>query len=128
MPDFRSGLFSSLQFRLALGFVLALGLALALIGVTAGVVADKQTERFERDQDSAQVERVRQLVSEYHAKRQDWRYGSAGLQEIIQRAGSVSGAHIQVYDPKGTLIADSHYDPPLAQIVMDGKGEVETQA
>ena len=122
MPDFRSGLFSSLQFRLALGFVLALGLALALIGVAAGVVAGKQTERFERDQDSAQVERVRQLVSEYHAKRQDWRYGSAGLQEIIQRAGSVSGAHIQVYDAKGTLIADSHYDPPLAQIVMDGKG------
>ena len=121
MPNFRSGLFSSLQFRLALGFMLALAVALALIGIAAGMVADNQTKRFERDRDSAQVERVRQLISDFHARRQNWRYASAGLQEIIQRAGSVSGAHIQVYDDKGTLIADSHYDPPLAEIGMDDK-------
>ena len=122
MPDFRSGLFSSLQFRLALGFVLALALALALIAVAAGVVADKQTKRFERDRDSVQVERVRQLVSDYHAKRQNWRYDEAGLQEILQRAGPVSGAHIRVYDAKGVLIADSHaYLSPVPDN-KDGKG------
>ena len=68
MPDFRSGLFASLQFRLALGFVLALGVALALIGIAAGVVTGKQTERFERDRDSAQVARVQRFVSNYYAR------------------------------------------------------------
>ena len=43
------GLFSSLQFRLALGFVVALAVALLLIGMATGVVAGKQTQRFERD-------------------------------------------------------------------------------
>ena len=122
MPNFRHGLFSSLQFRLALGFVLALAVALALIGVAAGVVAGKQTERFERDRDSAQVARVQQLVSDYHASRQNWRYDPAGLQEIIERAGSVSGTQIRVYDAKGSLIADSHtYLLPLT-VGRDGKG------
>ena len=120
MPNFRSGLFSSLQFRLALGFMLALAVALALIGIAAGVVADKQTERFERDQDSAQVERVRQLVSGYHARRQTRRYDPAGLQEVLERAGTVSGAHIRVYDAKGVLIADSHAYPLPA---LDNKAE-----
>ena len=119
MPDLRPGLFSSLQFRLALGFVLALGLALALIGVAAGVVADRQTERFERDRDSAQVERVRQLVSDYYAKRENWREGS--LQTMLERAGPLSGSRIRVYDDNGSLIADSHtylMPPPIGK---DGK-------
>ena len=121
MPNFRPSLFSSLQFRLAVGFVLALALALALIGVAAGVVADKQTKQFERDRDSAQVERVRQLISDYHARRQNWRYDPAGLQEIVARAGPVSGAHIRVYDAKGALIADSHAYIPSASVGRDGK-------
>ncbi len=122
MSDFRSGLFSSLQFRLAAGFVLALALALALIGIAAGVVAGKQTERFERDRDSAQVERVRQFVSEYHAKRQNWRYDPAGLQELLERIGPVSGVHIRVYDAKGSLVADSHAYLPSVTGDWDGQG------
>ena len=108
MPDFRSGLFSSLQFRLALGFVLALGVALALIGIAAGVVTGKQTERFERDRDSAQAARVQQFVSNYYARQQDWGKGKIGLQKFLEQAGPVSGVHIQVYDGQGFLIADSH--------------------
>ena len=119
MPSFRSGLFASLQFRLALGFVLALALALALIGIAAGVVADEQTRRFERDRDSAQVARVRQFISDYYAKRENWRAGS--LQTLLERAGPVSGTRIRVYDAKGSLIADSHtylMPPPVGK---DGK-------
>ena len=120
MPNFRSGLFSSLQFRLALGFMLALAVALALIGIAAAVVADNQTKRFERDRDSAQVERVRQFISDYHARRQNWRYDPAGLQEIIERAGPVSGTHIRVYNAQGVLVADSHARHSPAP---DGEGE-----
>ncbi len=122
MPDFRSGLFASLQFRLALGFVLALTLALALIGIAAGVVADEQARRFERDRDQAQVARVRQLVADYYARRQNWGEDRVGLQAFLERAGPVSGAHIQVYDARGALIADSHAYLPTAPSDREGKG------
>lgn len=110
MPNFGSGVFSGLQFRLALGFAIALALALALVGLAAGLVAETQTQRFERDRDSAQVSRIREFVSEHYAHRiKDGRLGDdGGLQEILERAGPVSGFHIQVYDYKGVLVADSH--------------------
>ena len=110
MFDFRSGLFSGLQFRLALGFAVALALALALVGMAAGFVAETQTQRFERDRDSAQVSRIREFVAEhYEHYAKDWRRdGDASLQAILERAGPVSGFHIQVYDYKGVLVADSH--------------------
>ena len=113
MPDLRSGLFSSLQFRLALGFTLALALALALTSLAIWVVTGQQTDQFERDQDSAQVARVRQFISEYYDRRRDWRENRAALQEILERAGPVSGQRIKVYDEKGALVADSHaFLPP----------------
>ena len=108
MHDFRSGLFSSLQFRLALGFVLALGLALALIGVAAGVVAGKQTERFERDRGLAQEARVRQFVSNYYAGQQTWARDDPRLQESVERTARVAGSRIVVYDSAGRVLADSH--------------------
>ena len=116
MPNFSSGLFSSLQFRLALGFMLALALALALAGLAIGLVTGHQTEQFERDRDSAQAARVRQFVSEYFAQQRNWGKNKAGLQAILERAGPVSGRRIKVYDEKDILVADSHaFDPPLRE-------------
>ena len=108
MPDFRSGLFSGLQFRLVLGFTLALAVALVLVGASIGFAADRQTERFENDLHAAQAARVRQLVGEYYANRLDWDAGRSDLQHTLERAGPVSGSRIVVYDAKGTVVADSH--------------------
>ena len=108
MPDFRPGLFSSLQFRLALGFVAALILALALIGVAAGVVAGKQTDRFDRDRGLAQEARVRQFVSDYYAGQQAWARADPRLQEAVERTARVAGSRIVVYDSAGRVLADSH--------------------
>ena len=108
MSIFRSRLFSSLQFRLALGFVLALVVALALIGLSAGVVAGRQTERFDRDRDTAQVARLRHFVSEFYAHRNGWDRNASGLQETVERVGGVSGSHIIVFDARGAIVADSH--------------------
>lgn len=123
MPDFRSGLFSSLQFRLALGFVLALGLALALIGVAAGVVAGKQTERFERDRGLAQEARVRQFVSNYYAGQQAWGRKDSRLQESVDRTARVVGSRIVVYDSAGRVLADSHPSLPTASSSQGQKGK-----
>ena len=108
MPGFGSGFFSSLQFRLALGFFLALVVALALIGVAAGVATGRHTDRFDRDRDSAQVERLRQFVADYYAHGRGWSRNEASLQENVERAASISGSHIVVYDTRGAVIADSH--------------------
>ena len=116
MPSFLSRPLSSLQFRLAVGFVFSLAVALVLIGLIGGVVADRQADRFQRDRESAQVARVRQFVSDYYARGPDWRGGSPNLQEFLQRAGPVSGVQIEVYDQSGALIADSHPDLPPAPI------------
>ena len=122
MPSFLSGPLSSLQIRLALGFVFALAVALMLIGLTGGVVADRQAERFQRDRDSVQIARVRQFVSDYYARGHDWRRGSSDLQEFLQRAGPVSGVQIEVFDQSGALIADSHASlPPVLNAREDKK-------
>ena len=107
-PVMRSGLFSSLQFRLALGFVFALAIALVLIGLATGVVAGKQTQRFERDRESAQVARVQRFISDYYADRGDWSSNRERLQEILEHASSVAGTRIVVYDVGGNVVADSH--------------------
>lgn len=121
MPDFRAGLFASLQFRLAAGFTIALLMALATVSIVIGVVADTQTDRFERDRDSAQVARITEFVAQYYADNQRPEY-DAGLQRILEQAGPVSGSHIRVYDYKGTLIADSHVFLSARQGDWDGKG------
>ncbi len=108
MPDFGSGPLSSLQFRLALGFVLALALALSLIGLAAGVVAGHETRKFDRDRDLARIARVRQFVSEYYAGKQGWNLDEPALQEALERTGLVSGSRIIVYNSYGAVVADSH--------------------
>ena len=108
MPGFRSGIFSSLQFRLAAGFVLALAVALSLIGLATGVVAGQQAQRFERDRGLAQEARVRQFVSDYYAETGDWSSANPDLQRALERTGSAIGKRIMVFDEQGELIADSH--------------------
>ena len=121
MPDFRSGLFSGLQFRLVLGFTLALAVALALVGASIGFAADRQTERFEHDRDAARAARVRQLVAEYYARQLDWDADQADLQQTLERAGPVSGSRIVVYDAKGSVVADSHASLAKGLPLRDGK-------
>ena len=120
MRPFRTGLFSSLQFRLALGFVFALAVALALIGLAAGVVAGKQAQRFDRDRNSAEAARVQQYVSQYYDDDGDWNTYRTRLQEMLERAGSVTGSRIVLYDRQGSVVADSHPGHPVAP-EFDGK-------
>ena len=128
MPGFGGRLFSSLQFRLALGFVAALAVALVLIGLATGVVAGKQTERFERDRDSLRVARVNQFVSEHFSKHRDWRQDKTTLQETLERTGRVSGIQITVYDDNGLLVADSHFTPSPGGREGKGSGKRTVEA
>ena len=117
MPSFLSGLFSSLQVRLALGFVFVLALALMLIGLATGSVAGRQAQQFERDRDTAEVARVQRFISDYYANSGAWNIAGDRLQEIVERAGTVTGSRIVVYDIHGNLVADSHFGESMSQAV-----------
>ena len=108
MPGLGSGLFSSLQFRLVVGFTLVLAVALTLVGVSIGFAADRQAARFEDDRETARAARVRQFVTDYYADRRGWNNDRADLQRTLERAGPVSGTRIVVYDAEGQIVADSH--------------------
>ena len=114
MPGFVSGLFSSLQFRLAMGFILALAVSLVLLGIATGVVAGKQAERFERDRDLVHAARVRQFVAEHYSRQGNWLQDRDNLQQALERAGRISGTRIKVFDQDGELVADSHTNIPPA--------------
>ena len=108
MPAFLSGLLSSLQVRLALGFFLALLVALLLIGLAAGLVAGEQAQRFERERDSAELARVQRFISEHYTVNGDFSGDVVPLQDTVDKAGSVIGKRIVVFDGKDNLVADSH--------------------
>ena len=108
MSWFRTGILSSLQFRLALGFAMAIAVSLILIGLATGVVAGKQTQRFERDRDSAHVARVEQFINDHYTEMGDWSSAKPELQRGLERTGSAIGKRIIVFDDRGDLVADSH--------------------
>ena len=102
------GLFSSLQFRLVLGFALVLSLALALVGFFIGLATDVQTERFEDDRILAQSARVSEFVSSHYTEEYGWGQPDRGLQEGVEDIAAISGLHITVFDSEGNVVADSH--------------------
>ena len=95
--------FRGLQFRLILGFTLALGLALASVGVYTGYAANREVEQFSERLEEARIARVGEMISLSYSQSKDW----SGIQSIVERAGSLYGRRIVVTDAQGRLIADS---------------------
>ena len=104
------GLFSSLQFRMSLGFALALALALAVVGIFIGIATDRQTQRFENEQDLAEAARVSEFVSEHYTEEYGWAESSAQLDSLLEQAAAISGLRITMFDAHGNILAYSH-DP-----------------
>ena len=95
--------FRGIQFRLILGFTLALGLALAAVGVYTGYAANREVEQFSERLEEARAARVEEMVSLAYSKSRDW----SNIQGIVERAGDLYGKRIVVTDAQGRLIADS---------------------
>ncbi len=107
--DTNSGMarwFQGLQFRLILGFTLALGVALAAVGVYTGYAANREVEQFSERLEEARAARVEEMISLSYSQRRDW----SGIQGIVERAGSLYGKRIVVRDAQGRLIADSQME------------------
>ena len=108
--DSLRGLFASLQFRLVLGFALALALALGLVGVLTGLAADWQTTSFETELELAEAARVSEFVSGHYGEEYGWPESNEELQMAMEQAAAIAGLHIIMFDNQGEMLADSH-DP-----------------
>ena len=102
------GLFSSLQFRLVLGFALTLTLALVVVGLLVGRATEVETERFGQDQDLALAARASDFVSGYYAEEYGWVDPHTELQDGVEQAAAIFGRHLILFDSEGSIVADSH--------------------
>ena len=93
----------SLQFRLVLGFALVLALALGSVRAYVGYSADREVDRFERDQEEVRAARMRLLVAQHYLARRGW----VDIQRVIEQAGALYGRRIVVTDREGNVVADS---------------------
>ena len=99
---------SSLQFRLVAGFAAALAVVLASVGLFVSVVTDRQAERFEYEQESAQAARVSNVVSGLYDEEIGWNEPETELQAAVEQVADVLGTRITVLDPYGSVLANSH--------------------
>ena len=95
--------FFSLQFRLIAGFALVLALALGSVSLFIGYAAQREVKRIQREFERVRAARVEGLVTQYYSTRGSW----AGLQPVIERAGSLYGRHVVVADEDGQIVGDS---------------------
>ncbi len=108
--------FQGLQFRLILGFTLALGLALAAVGVYTGYAANREVEQFSDRLEEARAARVEEMISLAYTQNRNW----SGIQGIVERAGDLYGRRIVVRDAQGRLIADSEAGFGRQPVVLVG--------
>ena len=113
------GLFSSLQFRLVLGFALTLTLALATVGIFISLATDRQTERFENEQGLAEVARVSEFVSDHYAEEYGWAETSTELDSIVEQAAAISGLRITMFNAHGNVLAHSHQPYPSTFLELE---------
>ena len=109
--------FQGLQFRLILGFTLALGLALAAVGVYTGYAANREVEQFSDRLEEARAARVEEMISLAYTRNRNW----SGIQGIVERAGDLYGRRIVVRDAQGRLIADSEAGFGRQPVVLVGR-------
>ena len=93
-------LFYSLQFRLVIGFVAVLALALTSVSFYVGTVAARETDRFEEDLAGVRAQRITEMVNRYGGS-----LDSEEVRQRIQQAAELYGWEIVLTAP-GRLLAD----------------------
>ena len=98
-----SNWFSSLQFRLILGFTLVLVLALSSVGIYVAFAAQSQVEEFDRKVEQARNGRLERLLARSYARHED----KEEIQSTLEQAGALYNRRILVTDQEGEIVGDS---------------------
>ena len=96
-------LFSSLQFRLVIGFVAALALALSSVGLYVGYAANREVSQLREKFDEAREARLKLALEEHYARNKGWYQ----VQPFLERVGPVYGKRLVLKDTDGQIIGDS---------------------
>jgi signal transduction histidine kinase len=95
--------FSSLQFRLILGFALVLALSLGSVGTYVAFAAQKKAEEFDRKIGEVRDRRLEHLVSGSYSRHQN----GGEFQSTLEQAGNLFDRRIVVTDQEGKIVGDS---------------------
>ncbi len=93
--------FHSLQFRLVVGFVAVLAIALTSVSLYVGSVAARETSRFEEDVAGARARRIQDLVAQTGG-----RVDSVEARERVQQAAELFGWEILLTDAPNVALGD----------------------
>ncbi|MDA1035414.1 MAG: HAMP domain-containing protein [Chloroflexi bacterium] len=106
MPKF----FSSLQFRLILGFAGIIAIAMGSVSVYAQRAAANEIEQYEAEIAAVREERLGRMFNQFLIS---GRRGP-GLDAVIEQAGSLYGLRIAVADQEGNVIGETLVAPDSA--------------
>ena len=95
--------FFSLQFRLIAGFAAVLALTLGGVSLHVGFAADREVGRVEGLTDEARASRVMETLARYYSANRNW----SGVQQVIERAGFLSGRALVLEDEEGRVVGNS---------------------
>lgn len=101
-----SSWFHSLQFRLIIGYVSVLVLALAGVGFYASYATQKELDEFGADVAVARVSRLENVVADTYDLELEPRMSL--LEPALRNAAQLFGWKIAVVDRRGNIIAGSH--------------------
>ena len=93
-----------LQFKLTLGFAAVLALSLSGVSSYSAYVTQQETEKFEREIESARSARAEKLVSDAYEIEGDW----AQVQYSVHQLGALFGWRVVIANLDGYIVADSH--------------------
>ncbi len=109
--------FFSLQFRLIVGFAVALSLTLGGVSLYIGYAAQREVERIQLEIDEVRTARIERLVSRFYSTGNDW----TGVQPVVERAAELYARQIVVVDRDGRIVGDSHR--PKGHPFRQGRGD-----
>ena len=94
----------SLQFKLVLGFVVVLTLALRSVSFYVGFAAQRENQQFGQELEEARADRIQAALTRLYSEPRGW----VRAQTMAEQAGDLYGWRVVVTDKQGRIVGDSH--------------------
>jgi signal transduction histidine kinase len=108
----------SLWFRLLIAFTLVIVVTVGTVYFFVSRSTVSEIGRYEQVREQFQFVRIEEILLHYYSDHQGWE----GVQPLVERMASPSGAHIVLTDASGIVVADSQGDLLGEQYHPDSPG------
>ena len=96
-------MFYSIRWRLLLGLVLVIAVALGMAALFASRAASTEIERLQDRTETEQSERLKTMLANQYNQSQDWR----GAQRLLEQVGELYFERVVVVNHRGQVVVDS---------------------